>query len=250
MEKIALGVFAHPDDVEIMCAGTLSLLKKNGWSVHIATMAPGDKGTAIYSREELSNIRKAEAAKSAGLIAGTYHCLEFEDVYILYCKETINNTTALIRKIRPTIVFTASPVDYMVDHEMTSLIVQTSCFSSGIKNMEVSEAPFEPVPYLYYSDAMEGKDKLGNPIQPSIFVDITSEMTVKEEMLKCHESQRNWLMEHHKMDEYIHSMKRFSEKRGNEIKVKYAEGFRQHLGHGYPQDNILKEVLGNLVVIK
>jgi len=250
MEKIALGVFAHPDDVEIMCAGTLSLLKKNGWSVHIATMAPGDKGTAIYSREEISLIRKAEAAKSAEIIEGTYHCLEFEDVYILYSKDTINKTTALIRKIHPTIVFTASPVDYMVDHEMTSLIVQTACFSSGIKNMEVSEAPFEPVPYLYYSDAMEGKDKLGNSIQPFIFVDITSEMPVKEEMLKCHESQRNWLMEHHKMDEYIHSMKRFSEKRGNEIKVKYAEGFRQHLGHGYPQDNILKEVLGNLVVIK
>jgi len=250
MEKIALGIFAHPDDVEIMCAGTLSLLKKNGWSVHIATMAPGDKGTAIYSREELSRIRKTEAAKSASLIEGTYHCLEFEDVYILYCRETINKTTALIRKIRPSIVFTASPIDYMVDHEMTSMIVQTACFSSGIKNMEISEEPFEPVPYLFYSDAMEGKDKFGNPVQPSIFVNITSEMPIKEEMLKCHESQRNWLMEHHKMDEYIHSMKRFSEKRGNEIKVKYAEGFRQHLGHGYPQENILKNLLGKLVIIK
>lgn len=250
MEKIALGIFAHPDDVEIMCAGTLSLLKKAGWSVHIATMAPGDKGTSIYSREELSSIRKAEAAKSARLIAGTYHCLEFEDVYILYNKETINNTTALIRKIRPTIVFTASPVDYMVDHEMTSLIVQTACFSSGIKNMEISEKPFEPVPYLFYSDAMEGKDKFGNLVQPSIYVDITSEMPVKEKMLKCHESQRDWLMEHHKMDEYINAMLRFSESRGKSINVKYAEGFRQHLGHGYPQDNILKEVLGNLVIEK
>lgn len=116
--------------------------------------------------------------------------------------------------------------------------------------MEISEEPFEPVPYLFYSDAMEGKDKFGNPVQPSIFVNITSEMPIKEEMLKCHESQRNWLMEHHKMDEYIHSMKRFSEKRGNEIKVKYAEGFRQHLGHGYPQENILKNLLGKLVIIK
>ena len=250
MKKIALGIFAHPDDAELMCTGTLSLLKKAGWSVHIATMAPGDKGSAVYSREELSRIRKSEAAKSVGLIGGIYHCLEFEDVYILYSKETINKTTALIRKIHPTIVFTASPVDYMVDHEMTSLIVQTACFSSGIKNMEISEEPFEPVPYLFYSDAMEGKDKYGKPIQPSIFVDITSEMHVKEEMLKCHESQRNWLMEHHKMDEYIHSMKRFSEKRGNEIKVKYAEGFRQHLGHGYPQENLLKDVLGTFVILK
>jgi hypothetical protein len=52
------------------------------------------------------------------------------------------------------------------------------------------------------------------------------------------------------MDEYILAMKRFSAKRGKEISSKYAEGFRQHLGHGYPQDNILHEILGKLVVIK
>ncbi len=69
-------------------------------------------------------------------------------------------------------------------------------------------------------------------------------------MLACHESQRNWLLEHHKIDEYILAMKRFAEMRGKEIDGQYAEGFRQHLGHGYPQENILKEILGNLVVIK
>ena len=250
MEKTVIGIFAHPDDAEIMCAGTLSLLKKAGWEVHIATMAPGDKGTAEYSIEEISRIRKAEAANSAKLIEGTYHCLEFEDVYILYDRDSINKTTSLIRKIRPSLVFTASPIDYMIDHEMTGLIVQTACFASGMKNMDVAEKPFEPVPYLFYADPMEGKDKFGNPVRPSCYVDITSEIGIKEQMLACHKSQRNWLMEHHKMDEYILSMKRFAETRGKEINTKYAEGFRQHLGHGYPQNNILKEILGDLVVIK
>ena len=41
------------------------------------------------------------------------------------------------------------------------------------------------------------------------------------------------------MDEYILSMKRQSQSKGQEISVQYAEGFRQHLGHAYPQDNIL-----------
>ena len=63
MEKIVLGIFSHPDDAEMVCAGTLSLLKKEGWEIHIATMAPGDKGTAEYSREEISRIRRAEAAR-------------------------------------------------------------------------------------------------------------------------------------------------------------------------------------------
>jgi len=43
MRKVALGIFAHPDDAEFLCTGTLSLLLKAGWSIHIATMAPGDK---------------------------------------------------------------------------------------------------------------------------------------------------------------------------------------------------------------
>ena len=250
MNKVALGIFAHPDDAEFMCAGTLSLLHKAGWTIHIASITKGDKGTAVFSREKISLIRKEEASRSAELLKGHYHCLEFEDVYIFYNRETINKTTDLIREVHPDIIFTASPNDYMIDHEITSLIVQTACFSSGIKNMEIKEEPFEPIPYLYYCDPIEGKDKLGNQIQPSIYVDITGEMQTREMMLACHESQRNWLLTHHGMDEYILSMKRFSEMRGKEINTRFAEGFRQHLGHAFPQDNILKEILGDLVVIK
>jgi len=249
MRKIALGIFSHPDDAEIVCAGTLSLLRKAGWEVHIVTMAPGDKGTAEHSRDVISRIRRAEAAKAAEVIGAKYHCLEMEDVYILYDRESINKTTAIIRSIHPAIVFTASPNDYMVDHELTSMIVQTACFSCGIKNMEVDVPTYEPVPYLYYCDPIECKDIFGKAVIPSMYVDITGEIAVKEQMLARHESQRNWLLTHHKMDEYILAMKRFARERGLATGVEYAEGFRQHLGHGFPQNNILKEILGNLVVI-
>ena len=79
MEKNVLGIFAHPDDAEILCAGTLSLLSKTGWTVHIATVATGDKGTTVYARDELIRIRNAEARKAAGLIGGTYQCCCFID---------------------------------------------------------------------------------------------------------------------------------------------------------------------------
>ncbi|MDQ1296092.1 MAG: family deacetylase [Bacteroidota bacterium] len=239
MNKTLLAIFAHPDDAEIVCAGTLILMKNAGWKVHIATMTPGDKGSTEHTREEISRIRKAEAAESVKILGGSYTCLGFEDVYIEYNRESINRTTALLRRIRPSVVFTSSPDDYMIDHEMTSLIVQTACFSAGIKNMEVEEAPFEPVPHLYYSDPLEGKNKLGNSVIPSIYIDISSVIDLKEKMLACHVSQANWLKTHHQGNEYLMAMRRFGEKRGREIKVKYAEGFRQHLGHGYPQDDIL-----------
>jgi LmbE family N-acetylglucosaminyl deacetylase len=250
MEKIVLGIFAHPDDAEFGCAGTLSLLRKAGWEVHIATMAKGDKGTAEHSSEDITRIRAVEAKNAAAVIDGTYHCLGFDDLYILYNRESINRTVTLLRTIRPSVVFTASPNDYMSDHEITSQIVQTACFCAGMKNMEVAAEPYEPVPYLYYCDPMDGKDKFGNPVTPSIYVNIASETEIKEKMLACHASQRSWLLLHHKIDEYILSMKRFAEKRGKEINVRYAEGLRQHLGHGYPQDNILREILGEHVVDK
>jgi hypothetical protein len=117
-------------------------------------------------------------------------------------------------------------------------------------NMDVPEKPYEPVPYLYYADPMDAKDKFGTPVNASMYVDISSEIKFKEDMLACHASQRNWLLVHHKMDEYLLSMKRFSAMRGKEIDVEYAEGFRQHLGHGHAQENILKEILGDLVHMK
>jgi LmbE family N-acetylglucosaminyl deacetylase len=248
MNKRVLGIFPHPDDAEFICSGTLSLLRKAGWEIHIATLAPGDKGTTEYNRNEISKIRKAEAEKASAIIGATYHCLEFEDVYILYDRESINKTTSFIRKIRPSIVFTSSPNDYMLDHEITSLLIQTACFSMGIKNMEVNEEPFEPVPYLYYCDPMEAKDKFGKIVISSINIDISNEMAIKEKMLACHESQRNWLLTHHKIDEFILSMKRLGELRGKEVNTRFAEAFRQHLGHSFPQNNILKEILGKLLV--
>jgi LmbE family N-acetylglucosaminyl deacetylase len=250
MEKIALGILSHPDDVEMVCAGTLSLIRKAGWEVHIATMAPGDKGTAELSREEISRIRRAEAANAANLIGAQYHCLELEDLYIVYDRDSINRTIALLRSIKPSLVFTSSPNDYMIDHELTSLIVQSACFASGVKNMEVDVPPYEPVPYLYYSDPMEGKDMLGKAVIPSMYVDITGEIETKEKMLARHESQRNWLFTHHKIDEYILAMKRFAAQRGKEAGVAYAEGFRQHLGHSFPQKNILLDIIGDKVLIK
>ena len=62
-------------------------------------------------------------------------------------------------------------------------------------------------------------------------------------MLACHESQREWLRRHHGMDQYLVAMKEQSEMTGKKIGVAYGEGFRQHLGHAYPQDNLLLESL-------
>ncbi|MGB2866932.1 MAG: PIG-L family deacetylase [Bacteroidota bacterium] len=247
--KTVLGIGAHPDDLEILCAGTLALLKRKGWTIECATMTPGDCGSTTLPREEISRIRRAEAAASANVLDATYHCMECDDIFIAYDRPTLLKVIGLIRAVKPAIVFTMSPQDYMVDHEMTSEVVRTACFSAGIANIKVDGTdPFLKIPHLFYCDPIEGKDILGTAVRPSILVDISSTMHIKETMFKCHESQQSWLKAHHEVDDYLNSsLRELSAKRGREIGVSFAEGFRQHLGHAFPHENILERELGNIV---
>jgi LmbE family N-acetylglucosaminyl deacetylase len=248
--KTVLAIVAHPDDAEFLCAGTLALLKEKGWHIEMATMTGGDCGSMQYSRKKISEIRKREAASAAKILNARYHCLECDDIFLMYDRPTLLKTISLIRKVRPSLVLTMSPSCYMVDHETTSRIVQTACFAAGIVNIKTGDtSPYNYIPYLYYLDPIEGKDIFGNEVKASTIVNISDTMEIKEKMLLCHESQQNWLMAHHGMDEYISSMKEASKKRGMEISTKYAEGFRQHLGHAFPQDNVLKRELNEQAVV-
>jgi LmbE family N-acetylglucosaminyl deacetylase len=246
--KTVLSFLCHPDDCEFGCAGTLTLLKNNGWNIHIATMTPGDCGSATLNRDQIAKIRKAEAADAAKLLESQYHCAELEDVFVMYNKPSLLKTIEIVRKVQPTIVFAPSPQDYFIDHENTSHLVRTACFACGIPNVETPGVkPYAFIPYLYYADAVEGRDIFGNELKPSVYVDITSVMDTKGKMLCCHKSQKDWLQAHHGMDEYTESMKRHAQYRGGQAGWQYAETFRQHLGHSYPQDNILKTELKNLL---
>ncbi len=248
MNKTVLAIVAHPDDAEFLHAGTLTLLKQKGWKIEMATMTPGDGGPLKHRETKTIKIRKAEAATWAPLLKQNTSCIESEDIFIFYDKPTITKTIALIRKVKPQIVLTMSPTCYMEDHMATAKIVQTACFAAGVKNIETEGIePYFVIPHLYYGDAMEGKDLYGNPVKPSIVVDISTTIDTKEKMLKCHASQREWLLKHHGIDEYILTMKRISELRGKDIGAAFGEGFRQHLGHAFPQDNILEKELGSLV---
>ena len=87
--KVLLSLLAHPDDAEFLCGGTMALLHQKGWEIHIASMTPGDCGSIEHSRQEISNIRRAEGAKSAELLDGKFHCCECEDLFITYDKPTL-----------------------------------------------------------------------------------------------------------------------------------------------------------------
>lgn len=246
--KNVLCLIAHPDDAEFQCAGTLALLAGRGWHVTIATMTPGQAGSAQLGAEAISAIRRSESAESAKLIHGDYACLECEDLFIMYDKPTLHKAITLFRRVRPDIVFTASPSDYIIDHEVTSRIAQTACMGACIANIEIpGTVPTGSVPHLYYCDPIQGKDRFGHHVRADIFVDISLTIALKEQMLACHKSQRNWLSRISNEDDYLSAMREFASKNGKEVHRDYAEGFRQHLGYSYPSDNMLKAELKDFV---
>lgn len=250
MADIALALLAHPDDAEILCAGTLSRLTRElGWQAHIATMTPGDCGSTELPPEEIGRIRRAEAADAGAVIGATYHCLEERDLRIVYHEPTLERATRLLRLVRPRIVLTHSPSDYLLDHEMTSTLARAAAFAAPVPNFMrdcIDAPPLESIPHLYYVDAIGGTDVLGQTIVPGFYIDISPVMEIKTQMLSRHASQREWLRRHHGVDEYLQAMRGWASQRGQQCGVPFAEGFRQHLGHGYPSTNLLGQLLGTL----
>lgn len=243
--RIALAFMAHPDDAEMLCAGTLVRLAEAGWEVHIATAANGDCGTMTETPWAIAGRRTEEARRAAERIGATYHCVGERDGFVVYDMPTLQKCYDLFRRVAPTLVFNHSPDDYMMDHVQASLLGRAASFLYGAPNC--SAFPLKAgsqVPYLYYCDPVEAVDPLGRPVEPTTLVDVTGQLETKAEMLACHESQRSWLMEHHGMDEYIESMKRHAAMRGRLSGTPAAEAFIQHRGHAYPREDLLTAMFG------
>jgi len=251
MPDIALAILAHPDDAEFLCAGALVRLRRDcGFEIHIATMTAGDCGSAELPPDEIAAIRRAEGLAAATAIGAAYHCLEVLDLRVQYCDAQLEAVCRLLNHVRPQLVLTHSPDDYHLDHEQTSRLVRAATFAAPIQNFlhrpghTEAHRALDAIPHLYYCDPMEGKDIFGRPVPPAFTVDITGSIEAKATMLACHESQRAWLRKHHGVDNLVESMRDWSRSRGVLAGVAYAEGFRQHLGHSYPQSNRLGNLLG------
>src|SRR3954451_13104979 len=109
--RVALSLLAHPDDAEILCAGTLIRLADAGWQIHIATATAGDCGTMTADRWAISATRTQEARSAAARIGATYHCLGELDGRVVYDKSAIQKAIDLFRRVAPKLAFTHAPRD-------------------------------------------------------------------------------------------------------------------------------------------
>jgi LmbE family N-acetylglucosaminyl deacetylase len=242
---------AHPDDAEILIGGTLFHLKSLGWELGILTMTSGDCGSATHTREEISRIRQAEAKAAADSLGAWYGCAGLMDVEIFANAENLRRVVESIRRFDPDVVITHSPVDYMVDHEEASRLARSACFALSIPlyqtRQDAAATATKSTPALYYADPIEGIDAMGERILPHFYVDVSGTFEKKLEMLSHHKSQRDWLRAHHGIDEYLEQARRWGAGYGRESGFDYAEGLRQHLGHGYPREQLLQNALKSMI---
>ena len=247
-----LHIHAHPDDAEIFSGGTLALLAARGHQVTITTMTAGDCGSKRHSAEEISSIRRKEAAYAAALIGANYICAGFGDMAIFEDDTSRRRVAAILREVQPELVITSAAADYHCDHETTHRLVRDACFAAPCPNYSTGRFGAWPalpqIPHLYLADPAEGTDRDGHPSKPDFVVDISSVLDTKREMLARHESQRLWLIEHHGMDDYLKTMEEWSARAGKFAGVAYGEGFRLYRHHPYPQSPLLEDLLGPALV--
>jgi LmbE family N-acetylglucosaminyl deacetylase len=249
--KVALSFHAHPDDAEAWNAGVLKLLKDKGYKIVIATMTGGDLGGCNMGMKETAKVRYEEARKAAAVLNAEYYTLGGTDGYLFDTKELRLKAISLMRKVRAGIVFTHLPSDYHSDHRTTANIVETAAMVSSLDPVPVKEKPLDITPLLYHSSPLTLSDPLGSQIvPPHFFVNVTSVIEIKKEMLSYHISQIDLMKHMHKMDDFFGFVLEGNKNYGKIAGVPYAEAYWQHLGGGFQKEPQVQNDLSEFLINK
>jgi len=172
------------------------------------------------------------AAESLG---ATFHESICDDLAIFYDRETLAKVASVIREVRPRIVLTHSPVDYMEDHTNTCRLAVTGAFARGMPNFPVEPArPHIDGPVtVYHAQPYSHHDPLRNRVRPDMYVDVSDLQNQKKALLACHVSQKRWLDESQGHDSYLKTMSALDADLARETPFAFAEGWRKHLHLGF-----------------
>ena len=171
---VAIAIAAHPDDIEFAMAGTLLRLQDVGAEIHMWNLANGCYGTAIHSYDEIVAMRWQEAQDAATVAGATMHPPITDDLSIMYDTALIAKVAAVIRQVKPQIILTHSPQDYMEDHMNTSRLAVSGAFVRGMTNC-ISDPPqdvWSGETVIYHGMPHGLRDPLRRLIRPGMYVDV------------------------------------------------------------------------------
>lgn len=246
--KSVLAIFAHPDDIEFVAAGTLLRLKLVGWEVHYMNVANGCCGSLVTDRFETAKIRLEESRRAAAILGATFYPPICDDLDVVYNRENLAKVASVVRQAKPTMVLTHARADYMEDHMETCRLAVTAAFSRSVPNFQTNPAwpIYEQDVAIYHAQPHGNKSPDGQTVLPQNHVEIDDVLEQKLAMLSCHESQQNWLQSTQKMNSYLQTMLDLTSEvaRLTESRSQHAEGWTRHhhLGFGSEAWDPLQEV--------
>lgn len=216
-----LAVGAHPDDLEMLCGGTLARFVQEGHDVTMCHAARGDRGSYLTTMDEIARIRFGEAEAAATVLGATHRVVGLSDAEVSASDpEQRRSMVDMIRSVCPDLIITHGPDDYMPDHVETGRLVENASFIATVPLYETEHPATESVPPLLYMETLAGVGFI-----PTEYVDISDVIELKLEALACHHSQVDWLREHDGADT-LGNTRVGNAYRGQQSGVGYAEGFR------------------------
>ena len=223
IDLLAIGV--HPDDVELSCAGTLAVEKKNGKTTGIIDLTQGELGTrgTVETRYE-------EAAAAAKVLkVDVRENLKMADGFFENNEANQRKIITVLRKYQPEIILCNAPEDRHPDHGRSAAMVNDAAFLSGLMRIEtvdengILQKPWRPKYVLHYI-----QDRY---LKPDFVFDITDGMEEKMASIKAYKTQfydptsnnqnQTYISTPQFMDSVIARAAMF----GKMLGVKYGEGF-------------------------
>lgn len=215
-----LAVGAHPDDLEILCAGTLAKYAARDDQVTMAIATNGEVGSNTLPKEEIAAVRKKEAEASAKILGAEFIWMGYPDEFLFSNEQTRLDFLNMVRRARPDIILTHGPTDYHPDHRTTGQILWDIRVMTTVPNIKTDAPICSKIPEIFYCDNVAGIDFV-----PEHYVDISETFELKQKMLACHKSQSIFLEEQYDIS-YLQFIEYIGRYRGLQCGVKYAECFR------------------------
>ncbi len=133
-DERVLAVMAHPDDAELLCAGTLARARADGAAIGLCVLCRGDKGQPVTPVAELARQRRQETTEAAELLGAQTMYGDFADGELTDDYASRMRLVEIFRRFRPTLVIAHAPGDYHADHRAASALAESAswfCSSRG-----------------------------------------------------------------------------------------------------------------------
>jgi LmbE family N-acetylglucosaminyl deacetylase len=221
---VVLAVYAHPDDADVACGGSLARWAKAGAAVHLVVCTDGGKGTTDPAVDpvQLASERAAELESSSALIGlATVENLGFPDGELPDSEDVRRTLVERVRALRPDVVCGHDPTavffgqDYFNhrDHRIAgAALLDAVAPAAALPHYFPGAGPAHQVPTILLSATLE----------PNEWVDISGTIEAKASAVECHRTQfagqDGWAGE---------AVRRRAAEEGKRAGVAYAEGFRR-----------------------